>query len=413
MSTSRRIGIVTTWLDRGGGYVARQYLSALDSVHAVYIYARGGDYDSTGEPFWALPHVTRAPHYSGPIATWIDRSHFFAWIETNRIEIVLFNEQIWWPPVQWCNDLGVITAAYVDYYTERTVPLFGLYDLLVCNTTRHYSVFRWHPSCHYVPWGTDTEIFRPRSVNLADPDFITFFHSSGMNPRRKGTDLVLRAFSKVSGPARLVLHAQLDLRRAMPHLRGTMSRLAGEKRLRVITQTVSPPGLYSLGDVYVYPSRLDGIGLTIAEAMACGLPVITCAHPPMNEFVNSSNGRLVPVKKLYRRRDGYYWEQCEVDVAALSREMQCFIDDVTRLTRMKRSARAYAEDKLNWKHNGAGLSGIFGAVAKRVRESGPDLERLIEEVNAAQCRRLSCIVSSASPWLYAVLRRGRKSLFAA
>jgi hypothetical protein len=52
MSTPRRIGIVTTWLDRGGGYVARQYRSALNSVHNVFVYARGGDYDSTQEPFW-------------------------------------------------------------------------------------------------------------------------------------------------------------------------------------------------------------------------------------------------------------------------------------------------------------------------------------------------------------------------
>lgn len=412
MSTPRRIGIVTTWLDRGAGYVARQYLSALDSVHNVFIYARGGDYDSTEEPFWNLPNVTRAPQYSTPVVTWIDRSHFVAWLETNRIEIVLFNEQCWWPPVQWCNDLGVLTGAYVDYYTPRTVPLFALYDLLICNTKRHYSVFRWHPNCYYVPWGTETETFRPSSVHLADPDFITFFHSAGMSPQRKGTDLVLRAFSKVVGPARLVLHAQLGLDRAMPHLRSMMSRLARDKRLRVITQTVSAPGLYYLGDVYVYPSRLDGIGLTVPEALACGLPVITCDHPPMNEFVNSCNGRLVPVQRLYPRRDGYYWEQCEVDEGALWREMQHFVDDATRVIEMKRSARAYAEEKLNWKHNSAGLSEIFGSAAKRVREPSLELDRLLDEVRSDQCRRLGYVVFSVSPWLYTFLKRARKALFA-
>lgn len=410
MSTPRRIGIVTTWLDRGGGYVARQYRSALNSVHNVFVYARGGDYDSTQEPFWNLPHVTRAPQDSTPIVTWVDRSHFVAWLETNRIEIVLFNEQHWWPPVQWCNDLGVLTCAYVDYYTPRTVPLFALYDILICNTKRHHSVFRWHPNCHYVPWGTETEIFRPGSAHLADAGFITFFHSAGLSPRRKGADLVLRAFSKIVGPARLVLHTQLDLDRAMPELRGMMSYLVTENRLRVITKTVPAPGLYHLGDVYVYPSRLDGIGLSVPEALACGLPVITCDQPPMNEFVNRSNGRLVPVQRLYPRRDGYYWEQCEIDEGMLGLEMQYFVDDATRVIELKRAARTYAEEKLNWKHNSAGLSEIFGLAAKRVREPSLELERLLEEVHSDQRRRVTNVIHRASPWLYTGLKRAYRTL---
>lgn len=409
-STPRRIGIVTTWLDRGGGYVARQYLSALESAHNVFIYARGGDYDSIQEPFWNLPRVTRAPQCSIPIVTWIDRSDFVAWLETNRIEIVLFNEQHWWPPVQWCNDLGVITCAYVDYYTPRTVPLFALYDMLICNTKRHDSVFRWHPNCHYVPWGTETEIFRPNSARPVDAGSITFFHSAGLSPRRKGADLVLRAFSKIVGPARLVLHTQLDLGRAMPRLRGMMSRLTKEERLRVITQTVPAPGLYHLGDVYVYPSRLDGIGLSVPEALACGLPVITCDQPPMNEFVNSSNGRLVPVQRLHPRRDGYYWEQCEIDEGMLLLEMQHCVDDAARVDELKRAARTYAEAELNWKHNSAGLSEIFGLAEKRVRETRPELERLLDEVRADQCRPVACAIHRTSPWLYTGLKRAYRTL---
>jgi glycosyltransferase involved in cell wall biosynthesis len=410
MPTPRRIGIVTTWFDRGGGYVARQYLSALDSVHDVFIYARGGDHDSTRESFWNLPRVTRAPQDSIPITTWVDRSHFVAWLETNRIEIVLFNEQHWWPPVQWCNDLGVLTCAYVDYYTPRTVPLFSLYDILICNTKRHQSVFRWHPNCYYVPWGTETDIFRPGSAHLADAGFITFFHSAGLSPQRKGTDFVLRAFSKIVGPARLVLHTQLDLDRAMPHLRGMMSGLTREERLRVITRTVSAPGLYHLGDVYVYPSRLDGIGLSVPEALACGLPVITCDHPPMNEFVDSSNGRLVPVQRLYPRRDGYYWEQCEIDESMLWREMQYFVDDAARVIEMKKAARVSAEEKLDWKHNSAGLSEIFGVAAKRVRRPSPELERLLEDVHSDQRRRVSYAIHAASPRLYTGLKRAYRTL---
>ncbi len=406
----RKVGIVTTWLDRGGGYVGRQYLSALSSRHDVFIYARGGDFDSTKEPFWSLQNLTRAPRCDTPVTTWIDRSHFVDWLETNRIEIVLFNEQHWWPPVEWCNERGVITCAYVDYYTPRTVPLFALYDMLICNTKRHHSVFRWHPNCHYVPWGTETEVFRPSSATLVNPGLVTFFHSAGLSPQRKGTDLVLRAFGEITGPARLVLHTQMDLERAMPELRNTMSRLVSENRLRVITQTVSAPGLYHLGDVYVYPSRLDGIGLTVAEALACGLPVITCDHPPMNEFVNSSNGWLVPVERLYPRRDGYYWEQCDIDGAMLSRAMQSCADDLTRVIETKRAARVYAEEKLDWRLNSAGLSEIFGLAVKRVCGAGAELRRSLNELQAVQRRGMRHVIHSVSPWLYSALKSAHRRL---
>ena len=63
--------------------------------------------------------------------------------------------------------------------------------------------------------------------------------------------------------------------------------------LKIYEKTLPAPGLYHLGDVYVYPSRLDGVGLTVGEALACGLPVITTENGPMDEFVEDGfNGRL-------------------------------------------------------------------------------------------------------------------------
>ncbi|MGC1491399.1 MAG: glycosyltransferase, partial [Candidatus Acidiferrum sp.] len=50
---------------------------------------------------------------------------------------------------------------------------------------------------------------------------------------------------------------------------------------------------YAAADVYVSPSREDSFGLPVAEAMACGLPVITsafagvadCVHDGLDGFV--------------------------------------------------------------------------------------------------------------------------------
>jgi glycosyltransferase involved in cell wall biosynthesis len=38
-------------------------------------------------------------------------------------------------------------------------------------------------------------------------------------------------------------------------------------------------------DVAIQPSKMEGIGFMILEAVCAGLPVITTDYPPMNEYV--------------------------------------------------------------------------------------------------------------------------------
>ena len=45
--------------------------------------------------------------------------------------------------------------------------------------------------------------------------------------------------------------------------------------LRFQTADNKVGGLFSTGDVYVYPTIKEGVGLTITEAMCTGMPVVT------------------------------------------------------------------------------------------------------------------------------------------
>jgi glycosyltransferase involved in cell wall biosynthesis len=48
-------------------------------------------------------------------------------------------------------------------------------------------------------------------------------------------------------------------------------------------------------DVFVFPSLYEGLGVSLLEAMAAGLPVVTTDRPPMNEIVQTGiNGLLIP-----------------------------------------------------------------------------------------------------------------------
>ncbi|NLT72733.1 MAG: glycosyltransferase family 4 protein [Chloroflexi bacterium] len=184
---------------------------------------------------------------------------------------------------------------------------------------------------------------------------VVFFHSAGFGGvgLRKGTDLVVRAFTGVTGRARLTIHSQVP----MAHYGETADLIRSDPRISFIERTVPAPGLYHLGNVYVYPSRLEGIGLSVPEALSCGLPVITTDNPPMNEFVSDGvDGSLVPVAEYRPRHDNYYWPQSIVALDHLTQCMQEYVDNPASVIERGRNARRLAVERLDWAANAASLS---------------------------------------------------------
>ena len=69
--------------------------------------------------------------------------------------------------------------------------------------------------------------------------------------------------------------------------------------LSFITANNKNGGLFNLGDVYIYPTTKEGVGLTITEAMCTGMPVVTSNYPTMNEWFNDNiEGRLINIAKI-------------------------------------------------------------------------------------------------------------------
>jgi 1,2-diacylglycerol 3-alpha-glucosyltransferase len=376
-----RIGIVTQWADCGAGYVSRAYQETLSVENEVFIFARGSRRQSSGS-IWDHPRV----HWAGrhPCVSGFNLAEFSRWVHRNGIQVVLFNEQRWWEGVLESQRLGLLTGAYIDYYTAETVPLFRLYDFLICNTLRHTSVFSDHPQCHYIPWGTDVELFCPSGKSEQSAPRVKFFTNSGtggLNAKtdpsldRRGTEFVIAAMAAVSGDCELIIHSQCSLESCPEKWRDAVRR---DSRIRFIEKTVPPPGLYSLGTVYAYPSRLDGIGLTLPEALASGLPAITTAAPPMTEFVDDGvNGRTVRVERTVCRHDGYFWPETLVDVHDLARVMQDYVDNPELVSQHGVRAREHAVEALDWKRNSAHLSQIIGSQRKLVDLNAQEFSHLV------------------------------------
>lgn len=359
------VGLITQWNEAGAGYVARAYVMALESDERIHIYHRGKISNRTPllnkhltsslniSYYRAAP--SRAQYFSD-----IDLDDLKKWIDTYNISIVIFNEQHFWRPVLFCKSLGLRLGAYIDYYLPTTVSFFHVYDFLICNTKRHYSVFSWHPHCFYIPWGTDLSLFKPTTLDRIDAEKIIFFHSAGSSPYRKGTDLVLQAFDTMPHQAcKLVIHSQLPEHKYASYLRKLIARLKGSLRLEFIEGTIQAPGLYHKGDIYLYPARLDGIGLTVPEAMACGLPVITADEPPMNEFVPTGCGELVRVEKYQRRFDNYYWAMAQISIEDLRAKMHKYIIDPEKVAIDKASSLKHATAQFNWISNSSNLSALI------------------------------------------------------
>lgn len=347
------IGIVTTWFERGAAYVSRAYEQTLSTKHSVYIYARGGEKYAKHDPIWHKPNVTYAPRLNNIFFqghSSMSRIHFYNWIKKHNIQLLFFNEQHDISIVRLFSQLGVLTGAYVDYYTAASIRDFDSYDFLICNTKRHYSVFKHHRNCLFVQWGTDTDLYKPPSIK-DEHSHIKFFHSAGFGGIncRKGTDLLVKAFQKVAGPAKLIIHSQVP---PSNYGKDVENIIRKDVRILFMEKTVPAPGLYHLGDVYVYPSRLDGIGLSVPEALSCGLPVITSDAAPMNEFIaNDYNGFLVSIKRTNKRFDNYYWPETIVDEDDLANKMQSYVNNYDLVTAHSINARLSALNSFDWRKN--------------------------------------------------------------
>ncbi len=108
--------------------------------------------------------------------------------------------------------------------------------------------------------------------------------------------------------------------------------------------------LYNTCHVYVYASRADSFGMTLLEAMACGMPVISTTLPGATEIIDGRyykvNSKLVPV-------ENHPWmlgEWGEPDVDSLISNMRFVYDNYTRIIdsgAMEKNSH-YVRTKYSW-----------------------------------------------------------------
>ena len=138
---------------------------------------------------------------------------------------------------------------------------------------------------------------------------------------------LLRAFAEVvrSRPARLVILGQGVERESLLEL---AERLGVSERFDLPGFDVNPFRYMSRASVFVLSSRYEGFPNVLAQAMACGAPVVStdCRSGPSEMLEGGRWGRLVPVG----------------DWRAMARAIEDTLDDPMPAEELKARASVYS-----------------------------------------------------------------------
>ena len=157
-----------------------------------------------------------------------------------------------------------------------------------------------------IPNGVDTTQFSP-SARIAlratarmrraiqESDFVLLL--IGNDWRAKGLETVLRAVSTLREFPILMIAAGDD---SPDSFRELVNSLGIAERCCFEPSREDVLDFYAAADLYVSPSREDSFGLPVAEAMACGLPVVTSLKAGVSDLIRDGVDGFIP-----RRADDF------------------------------------------------------------------------------------------------------------
>lgn len=177
-----------------------------------------------------------------------------------------------------------------------------------------------------IPNGVDTEEFRPGqkergTLGLPDDVPLALF-AGGLGTPRKNLETALRAVAEIPGLHFAVAGGSADT--PYPALART---LGIADRVHFLGFRSDIPAVMQACDLFVFPSRYEPFGLVIIEAMASGLPVVTCRTAGAAQLVGKECGVVIDEPN---------------DVGALAKALRAVLNDLENGRAMSGAARRVA-----------------------------------------------------------------------
>lgn len=180
---------------------------------------------------------------------------------------------------------------------------------------------------HTIPVGVDVNLFQPRSDEKPADQSCRFVYVGNSSPL-KGLDVLRDAIGRLRAASEdftITLIGRPDASELLETTNDKTVRKGWMSHDHLASEIPQH-------DILVLPSYFDSFGMVVAEAMACGLPVIVTENVGSKEMVSQGvNGLIVSVG----------------DAESLADAMRWFIQHMKRLPEMSRAARESAE-RYDW-----------------------------------------------------------------
>jgi glycosyltransferase involved in cell wall biosynthesis len=239
-------------------------------------------------PYGALRPFLSAEHDCGLVHSKAEYGWLFA--RRKKPLVVTLAHSVFDPSYESHKSIG--QRLYHNLKLRKNITKsFAVADRIV--TVSHFSAGRiaeafGREDVRVIHNGVDEDCFRPADSPLADDREDVRLLFVGNRTARKGFDLLAPILSRL-GPG-FVLEYTGGLRTrtvAPPH--PAMRPLGRLSRADLVEA-------YQQSDILIFPSRLEGFGYPVAEAMACGKPVVCTNYASLPELVEEGQGGyLCPV----------------------------------------------------------------------------------------------------------------------
>jgi glycosyltransferase involved in cell wall biosynthesis len=244
----------------------------------------------------------------------------------------------------------IVRAMAFRYQLGGVVPV-AIADEVRVTIQRVYG----YPDPPLIPNGVPTDEYAPdpdrrvqwRQAHGIEPHATVLVHVGRFAPP-KNHALLIEAFAQVrsDAPLYLLLVGGGELENAV---REQVSALGLQERVRFLGVRADVADILRASDVFVLSSRVEGNPLSVLEAMAAGLPVVSTAVGGVPELVREGEtGLLVPSE----------------DAGALAQAMQALVDDPARRQAMGAAARQYAVAHFDIRHTVRGYEQLYESLLK-------------------------------------------------